>query len=86
MLRRVSAIPTAFPPAMRKLFRSYNEHWEACVMEPHPSPQVILVNGLPATGKTTLARRIATDLRLPLLAKDAIKETLFDTLGWSDRA
>ena len=50
------------------------------------APLVILVNGLPATGKTTLARRIATDLRLPLLAKDAIKETLFDTLGWSDRA
>lgn len=49
------------------------------------SPLVILVNGLPATGKTTLARRLATDLRLPLLAKDDIKETLFDTLGWSDR-
>ena len=49
------------------------------------APLVILVNGLPATGKTTLARRLATDLRLPLLAKDAIKETLFDTLGWSDR-
>lgn len=52
---------------------------------PDTSPLVILVNGLPATGKTTLARRLATDLRLPLLAKDAIKETLFDTLGWSDR-
>lgn len=50
-----------------------------------PQPLVILVNGLPATGKTTLARRLASDLRLPLLAKDAIKETLFDTLGWSDR-
>ncbi|MGE5335527.1 MAG: AAA family ATPase, partial [Nitrososphaerota archaeon] len=34
----------------------------------------------------TLARRLATDLHLPLLAKDAIKEMLFDTLGWSDRA
>lgn len=55
-------------------------------MEEHPPPLVILVNGLPATGKTTLARRLATDLQLPLLAKDAIKEMLFDTLGWSDRA
>ena len=53
---------------------------------PDSGPLVILVNGLPATGKTTLAQRLATDLRLPLLAKDAIKETLFDTLGWSDRA
>ncbi len=50
------------------------------------SPLVIVVNGLPATGKTTLARRLATDLHLPLLAKDVIKETLFETLGWSDRA
>ena len=55
-------------------------------MEERPAPLVLLVNGLPATGKTTLARRLATDLRLPLLAKDAIKETLFDTIGWSDRA
>ncbi len=55
-------------------------------MEERPPPLVIVVNGLPATGKTTLARRLATDLHLPLLAKDAIKETLFETLGWSDRA
>lgn len=55
-------------------------------MDERPKPLVILVNGLPATGKTTLARRLANDLRLPLLAKDAIKETLFETLGWSDRA
>ncbi|HEX5439575.1 MAG TPA: AAA family ATPase [Ktedonobacterales bacterium] len=47
---------------------------------------VIVVNGLPATGKTTLARRLADDFHLPLLAKDSIKETLFETLGWSDRA
>ena len=55
-------------------------------MEERPPPLVIVVNGLPATGKTTLARRLATDLHLPLLAKDVIKETLFETLGWSDRA
>jgi predicted kinase len=55
-------------------------------MEERPLPLVIVVNGLPATGKTTLARRLSADLHLPLLAKDAIKETLFETLGWSDRA
>ena len=54
-------------------------------MEERPPPLVIVVNGLPATGKTTLARRLANDLSLPLLAKDVIKETLFETLGWSDR-
>jgi predicted kinase len=48
-------------------------------------PTVIIVTGLPCTGKTTLARRLAVDLKLPLISKDSIKETLFDSLGWSDR-
>ncbi len=48
-------------------------------------PEVIIVSGLPATGKTTLARRLADDLNLPLVTKDEIKERLFDKLGWSDR-
>lgn len=47
---------------------------------------VVAVTGLPCTGKSTLAARLQRELVWPLLAKDAIKETLFDTLGWSDRA
>lgn len=50
------------------------------------TPALILLTGLPATGKTTLARRLAADLALPLVAKDEIKELLFDTLGVQDRA
>ena len=49
-------------------------------------PVLIIVSGLPCTGKTTLARRLAAEVRLPLVPKDGIKERLFDTLGWSDRA
>lgn len=51
-----------------------------------PQPLVVIVTGPPGSGKTTLARRLAADLRLPAIHKDAIKELLFDTLGWSDRA
>ncbi len=47
-------------------------------------PCLVLVNGLPCSGKTTLARQIAKELNLPLFEKDSIKERLFDTLGWSD--
>lgn len=50
-----------------------------------PAPAVIIVSGPPCTGKTTLARQLAHDLRMPLLSKDSIKEVLFDALGWSDR-
>jgi predicted kinase len=51
-----------------------------------PSPVLILVGGLPATGKTTLAEWIAREFRLPLFQKDGFKEALFDALGWNDRA
>lgn len=47
---------------------------------------VIIISGPPASGKTTIGRRIAHDLRLPYVGKDDIKERLFDTLGVGDRA
>lgn len=45
----------------------------------------ILVTGIPAAGKSTLAGRLADALALPLLQKDAIKEILFDDLGFRSR-
>lgn len=49
-------------------------------------PFLVIITGHPASAKTTLARRLASDLNLPCLTKDDIKERLFETLGWSDRA
>lgn len=50
-----------------------------------PDPLLIIITGLPGTGKTTLGRRLAAELGLPFVYKDGIKEILFDQLGWSDR-
>jgi predicted kinase len=50
------------------------------------APLVVIVTGPPAAGKTTVARELAARLRLPLIAKDTIKEALFDALGTGDLA
>jgi predicted kinase len=41
---------------------------------------VVLVNGLPGAGKSTLAAQLAPALGVPLIAKDAIKEALAEAL------
>jgi predicted kinase len=47
--------------------------------------KLIVVNGAPATGKTTLSKKVAASTGLPLLSKDMIKEFLFDHIGVGDR-
>lgn len=46
----------------------------------------VLVTGLPGSGKTTIAEPLAAALDLPLLARDTIKEALWDALGGGDLA
>jgi predicted kinase len=54
-------------------------------MAPRTIPLLIIVSGPPGAGKTTLARWLSHELSLPLLYRDGLKETLFESLGWSDR-
>jgi predicted kinase len=46
---------------------------------------LVVVSGPPASGKTTVSRALAEALGIPHVARDAIKENLFDTLGTGDR-
>lgn len=45
----------------------------------------ILVTGIPAAGKSTMARYLAEQLSMPMISKDRIKELLFDTVGFQSR-
>ena len=46
--------------------------------------ELIIIAGMPATGKSTLAKSLSAELSLPILEKDEIKEAMFDTLGYAD--
>lgn len=46
----------------------------------------ILIGGMPAAGKSYLARELSERLGLPMFSKDDIKERLFDTIGFRSRA
>ena len=45
----------------------------------------ILVTGIPAAGKSTMAETIAERMKLPVISKDTIKELLFDNVGFQSR-
>ena len=44
----------------------------------------VVISGLPGSGKTTLARRLAPALNLPLIDKDDILDRLFEAKGSGD--
>ena len=47
-------------------------------------PLLVVVTGMPSSGKTTVAEGLASELCLPLIAKDEIKECLYENLGARD--
>jgi predicted kinase len=51
----------------------------------HPPTRIVVVTGPPASGKTTLAVAVSEQLGIPLIAKDGIKELLYEAFGSGDR-
>lgn len=47
---------------------------------------IIIIAGMPASGKSTVAAKISKAFGYPILEKDAIKEELFDTIGFTNYA
>lgn len=47
---------------------------------------IIIIAGMPASGKSTVAAQISKAFGYPVLEKDAIKEELFDTIGFTNYA
>ena len=45
---------------------------------------IIIVAGMPASGKTTFVNKLSKALGYPVLEKDAIKEELFDVIGFQN--
>ena len=46
---------------------------------------LIIIAGMPATGKSTLAKKLSDALGIAILEKDEIKDEMFDTIGFKDR-
>ena len=46
--------------------------------------ELIILAGMPATGKSTVAAALSKAFGYPILEKDEIKEVLFDTLGFEN--
>lgn len=48
-------------------------------------PILVVVTGPPGSGKTTVARQISTETRLPLITKDDFKVIFYEIFGWGGR-
>lgn len=57
-------------------------HWQDASVK---ARVLVVVSGLPASGKTTVGRLLSERLSMPLIDKDAILEAMFDSLGCQDR-
>jgi len=47
--------------------------------------KVVVISGMPCTGKTSIGKVIARKVGLPFFCRDSFKEILFDDLGWDSK-
>ncbi|MDO5403847.1 MAG: AAA family ATPase [Eubacteriales bacterium] len=45
----------------------------------------ILITGIPAAGKSTLAKTLSEYFKIPVISKDSIKELMYDDIGFHSR-
>ena len=48
--------------------------------------EIIVLAGMPASGKSTVAKKLQGAFGFPILEKDALKEAIFDTIGFQNYA
>jgi len=53
--------------------------------QPQVGPALIVVSGLPGTGKSFFCRRLAEKLPFPILASDALRKVLFSTPQYNEQ-
>ena len=47
--------------------------------------KVIIITGLPASGKTSIGKQLADIMQIPFVSKDDVKELIFDNFNWSNK-
>ena len=50
-------------------------------LDDNGTPTLIVVSGPPATGKTELAEKLASELKIPFVTKDDFKERIYEVFG-----
>lgn len=59
---------------------------QALEMETQYTGYCILVAGMPASGKSSFAKWLSTEMAIPYMSKDTLKEMLFDEIGFRSRS